>query len=647
MAYEESFARLGGLFDEALKQRLKALAHDPDSIVAQALGRIGTPAEDFEAGLDGNAVPGLAFAESASGERNMIIEAIVQRVGRPSFLMSRGKVDWKTGVKFTEGVDGDTMIARVDQLADKFLAVGRVDVINHPTMDWIGTSWLVEGPGGPIAITNRHVAEEFATLRAGGAAVFRSDPRSMVRLGAAIDFRHEHQTPDRFEVAVKSIRYLARGNDPDIAILELESNDHLALPFALADEEAKKGDLIGTVGYPARDSRNDAAAQDEIFGTIYNVKRFAPGRVRQAAGSDHLFKHDAATLGGASGSPLIDIESGKVVGLHFSGRYLEANYAVSVASIKAAFARRIVSVGGVPANAEGRRDGATPAAHFKGRKGYEPGFLSATDAALHVPLPTVPRPGLAALLDDPSDCELRYTHFSILFDARRKSPRLAAVNIDGEKPVKIKRGDDKWNKDLRIDPEVQLGSTDFLGDFDRGHMVRREDPNWGDMATAAVADADTFHYTNAALQHALLNRNKSRWLGLEDYILRSAQTHGLRASVFTGPILDEDDPELKDPPFIQVPRAFWKIVVMVAAGERRLHATGYVLGQAKFIQSLTESFEYGDYNLYQVPIDKIEAATGIEFGRLREADPMARLADEEAASGGARLLQSLEEIILD
>ena len=38
--------------------------------------------------------------------------------------------------------------------------------------------------------------------------------------------------------------------------------------------------------------------------------------------------HDASTLGGNSGSAVIDVESGEVIALHFVGADLRANYAV-------------------------------------------------------------------------------------------------------------------------------------------------------------------------------------------------------------------------------------------------------------------------------------------------------------------------------
>jgi hypothetical protein len=38
--------------------------------------------------------------------------------------------------------------------------------------------------------------------------------------------------------------------------------------------------------------------------------------------------HDSSTLGGNSGSAVVDVSSGRVVGLHFAGEYRDANYAV-------------------------------------------------------------------------------------------------------------------------------------------------------------------------------------------------------------------------------------------------------------------------------------------------------------------------------
>jgi hypothetical protein len=63
-----------------------------------------------------------------------------------------------------------------------------------------------------------------------------------------------------------------------------------------------------------------------LFGNLYGVKRFAPGTVHQPLGTltgdtrNWVFGHDATTLGGSSGSPVVGFVDGKLAafGLHFA-----------------------------------------------------------------------------------------------------------------------------------------------------------------------------------------------------------------------------------------------------------------------------------------------------------------------------------------
>ena len=41
-----------------------------------------------------------------------------------------------------------------------------------------------------------------------------------------------------------------------------------------------------------------------------------------------MITHDCSTLGGNSGSVLLDLQTGEAVGLHFAGLYLQDNFAV-------------------------------------------------------------------------------------------------------------------------------------------------------------------------------------------------------------------------------------------------------------------------------------------------------------------------------
>ena len=62
--------------------------------------------------------------------------------------------------------------------------------------------------------------------------------------------------------------------------------------------------------------------------------RPAPGllrkreRIRSFGNDVNAITHDSSTLGGNSGSCLVDLDTQQVIGLHFSGRYLEANLAI-------------------------------------------------------------------------------------------------------------------------------------------------------------------------------------------------------------------------------------------------------------------------------------------------------------------------------
>ena len=98
----------------------------------------------------------------------------------------------------------------------------------------------------------------------------------------------------------------------------------------------------------------------------------------------------------------------------------------------------------------------------------------------------------------------------------------------------------EWRLDGRLHPDHQVGNEVYRRNpLDRGHMVRRRDPDGGDHAQQA--EEDTFH-PNCAPQHEDLNQKD--WLGLEDDILGAAETRGFRLSVLTGPVFRDSDRHL-------------------------------------------------------------------------------------------------------
>ena len=181
--------------------------------------------------------------------------------------------------------------------------------------------------GDGLLMTNRHVAELFAKGLGREALSF------IPGQSAAVDFLRERDRPDSLLFQVRSVAMV----HPywDMALLEV---DGLASVTPLSLSTAPPGDLrerdVVVVGYPALDPRNAVDVQNRIFDGVFNVKRLQPGKLRDVESirsfghAVEAVTHDSSTLGGNSGSAVVDVKTGEVVGLHFAGIYLEANYAV-------------------------------------------------------------------------------------------------------------------------------------------------------------------------------------------------------------------------------------------------------------------------------------------------------------------------------
>ncbi len=90
--------------------------------------------------------------------------------------------------------------------------------------------------------------------------------------------------------------------------------------------------LVYLVGYPATDNQGITPAEvlTRIFAGIYEVKRLQPGTITAISPTLPRFAHDCSTLGGNSGSVVLDLATHKVIGLHFSGGFRASNFAVAL-----------------------------------------------------------------------------------------------------------------------------------------------------------------------------------------------------------------------------------------------------------------------------------------------------------------------------
>lgn len=252
----------------------------------------------------------------------------------------------------------------------------------------------------------------------------------------------------------------------------------------------------------------------------------------------------------------------------------------------------------------------TPAAAFEGRQGFEHTFLNGLN--VDFPQRVGARNGDEAPLLNGTSPVLNYEHFSLIMSKSREIAMFTACNIDGRESKKIKRSKDVWAYDGRIDIKYQAGEELYAGNrLDRGHLVRREDPVWG--SSAAIANDDTFHFTNCSPQYDSFNQQL--WLGLENYLLLNSRAHKLQISVFTGPVFRDDDMIYRK---IKIPREYWKVVCLITDNGRP-SVTAYKISQADLLKEGLE-FVFGEYKTYQVSVSHVEKLASLSFDDLKNYD---------------------------
>jgi len=234
-------------------------------------------------------------------------------------------------------------------------AVGRVDDPsgNAAPLGYHGTAWAV---GEGLVITNYHVLQEIAP---GGV---RRDGTFEGRLttGVAVQFGHEVRNPlpeRRFPIRrVVSVggegadKYLDAATQLnfdglDFAVLELEPVPGRPfprpLPVARGDDLMTQGALatagraVYLVGYPGRSGGTTPELFERIFAGVKSFKRLSPGEIMASPGQvpndprNWVITHDASTLGGNSGSAVVDLETHgpTCLALHFAGQPGRQNWA--------------------------------------------------------------------------------------------------------------------------------------------------------------------------------------------------------------------------------------------------------------------------------------------------------------------------------
>lgn len=248
------------------------------------------------------------------------------------------------------------------------------------------------------------------------------------------------------------------------------------------------------------------------------------------------------------------------------------------------------------------------------RTGYDPGFLGT-----RVALPLLDTEASQdAVLWDGSNV-IPYTHFSLSLGKSRRLARWVAWNIDGASTKRLSRSGIDFAKGPRLPEGFQSGNELYQGNrLDRGHIARRADLVWGQVAEARQANEDSFFYTNIAPQMDDFNQSGQEgiWGQLENALYEQVDVEDLKVSVFGGPVFQPGDQVYRG---VGLPSEYWKLIAFKEGGV--LKARAFLLTQD--LDQLRVALALDEFRVYQVSVGELEQRTQLEFAEtLHLADDL-------------------------
>ncbi|WP_430421389.1 phospholipase D-like domain-containing protein [Methylibium petroleiphilum] len=316
---------------------LRNLASRDPALHEDLMRRMQARKKEVQEGMASATGPldGISLEAPDDEDVDQFVAETIVREGRPALLVQRDAIAFNgTEADSSSKPIIDRLKAATSIIEPLLPLVGRIDVANYPgNMPFLGTGWLVE-PG--IVVTNRHVAE--LMVRADGQQFVFRPGRFGEKLQVSMDYRREHAIAGTAVAQIKRVIWIEPDSKKaDIAFLEVgTANDNIQRGHVdLALKDAVDTDPVAVIGYPARAPSHiipNQAWMERIYGGTYDIKRVAPGLMGPT--SRGWATHDCTTLGGNSGSVVVNMNTGKAVALHFAGLYMVENYAVPASAIR-------------------------------------------------------------------------------------------------------------------------------------------------------------------------------------------------------------------------------------------------------------------------------------------------------------------------
>lgn len=303
--YRKRYLRsYGSLNIDAARPRFRAIV-GTDNLPDTPQGKLAKSAlEKFKTGdADGPTPPELAALE------------FLIRLVRPAPLFRNGTPEDFAVPEFTTAFPDWSSFQKLTRRWA--YAVGRIDRVGG---DPAGTGFLV---APTLLVTNNHVLDAVSF-----------GVRKLAKGQATVRFQWEFECPPT-EQPVDILRVVRAHDTLDACMLEIAPVDMTGRkPFVLATSLPEVFTEIVAVGYPFDDALRNPLFIPEIFGNKFGVKRGAPGYVTGIEPKSSSIYHDCSTLGGNSGSPLVAMTTGIVVGLHKGGGFLWRNESVDCSALR-------------------------------------------------------------------------------------------------------------------------------------------------------------------------------------------------------------------------------------------------------------------------------------------------------------------------
>jgi hypothetical protein len=256
-------------------------------------------------------------------EKDSLISIIVN-FGRPAFLIENGSFPKKDENGNMGGLPPNWWILDIhrEKIEETCKSVGRIEPYQSGNEDkaW-GTGFLV---ADDLIMTCIHVIDKFAYPTSSSRVVWKIDQDTDPR----IDYAEEYGSKKDIEFNITDI--IGVQDAWDIALLRVKktssSGEILPRPLVIDSKLTNPIEkrVVYIVGYPFNSSGcGDPEHIKLIFNDLFGYKRLQPGEITGAKLQKPWLLHDCSTLGGNSGSCVIDLEKNTVIGLHFNGQLIQ------------------------------------------------------------------------------------------------------------------------------------------------------------------------------------------------------------------------------------------------------------------------------------------------------------------------------------